>query len=150
MVKNMEREVITTKQSVALLTMFMMGSALIHSVQSKANQDFWISYLFVVAFTLCVYFAYGRILSLFPNMDLLTIQRFLLGKYVGGIIYGFYIFHAFSLGAFVTRHYCEFIQIMSMPETPQYALAICMILVAIYATRNGIETLEDGAYLYCQ
>jgi spore germination protein KB len=74
-------------------------------------------------------------------MDFLDIHRFLFGKYLGGLIYGLYVFYAFTLGAFVTRHYCEFIQITSMPETPQYALAICIMLVGIYITRNGIETL---------
>ena len=51
------------------------------------------------------------------------------------------MFYAFSLGIFITRHFSEFIQTSSLPETPQYAFAICIILVSIYIVKNGIETL---------
>lgn len=137
----MKKEVITTKQAIAIMLMFILGSALIHVASTKANQDFWVSYVFVIIITLFVFFVYSRIISLFPQKNLLDINKFLFGKIAGSIIYGSYVFYAFSLGVFVTRHFTEFIQISSLPETPQYAFAICIILVSIYIVKNGIETL---------
>ena len=137
----MGKEVITTKQAIAIMVMFMIGSTMIHVVNAKANQDFWVAYLFVIAITLFIYFAYSRILSLFPHKNLLDINRFLFGKIAGSVIYGSYVFYAFTLGTFITRHFTEFIQTVSLPETPQYAFAICIILVSIYIVKNGIETL---------
>jgi spore germination protein KB len=121
--------------------MFMLGSALIHVASSKANQDFWVSYLAVIIITLFMFFVYSRIFSLFPQKNMLDIHKFLFGKIIGSIIYGSYVFYAFSLGVFVTRHFTEFIQITSLPETPQYAFAICIILLSIYIVKQGIETL---------
>lgn len=137
----MNKEVITTKQAIAIMIMFMIGTALMHPIHAKANQDFWAAYLFVVIITLFVFFVYSRIISLFPQKDLLDIHTFLFGKIAGSIIYGFYVFYAFSLCVFVTRHFTEFIQAISLPETPQYAFEICIMVVGIYIAKKGIETL---------
>ena len=67
----MGKEVITTKQAIAIMVMFMIGSALIHVVQQKAKQDFWIAYLIVMIVTLFMFFVYSRIISLFPQKSLL-------------------------------------------------------------------------------
>ena len=136
----MQKEVITAKQAIAIMVMFIIGSALIHVVSSKAGQDFWIAYLAVIVFTLFTFFVYSRILSLFPQKNLLDIQRLLFGKIVGTLIYGSYVYYAFTLGCIIPRHFTEFIQI-SLPETPQYAYAICVMLVSIYIVKCGIETL---------
>ena len=136
----MSKEVITTKQAIAIMVMFMLASALTHVFSSKAGRDFWIAYLAVIVFTLFIFFVYSRILSLFPQKNLLDIQRLLFGKIVGTLIYGSYVYYAFILGCVIPRHFTEFIQI-SLPETPQYAYAICMVLVSIYIVKCGIETL---------
>lgn len=137
----MEKETITTKQAIAIVTMFIIGTALMHVAHSKANQDFWVAYIFVILITLFVFFVYSRIISLFPQKNLLNIHQFLFGKIAGSIIYLFYVCYAFSLGSFVTRDFTESIQTISLPETPQYAFAICIVLVSIYIAKNGIETL---------
>jgi len=136
----MEKEIITTKQAIAMIAMFIVGTSLIHIIQAKANQDFWIANLFVIIITLFIFFVYSRILSLFPQKNLLDINKILFGKIAGSIIYSSFVFYAFSLGAFVTRHITENIQIINLPETPQYVFAICTILVSIYIVKNGIET----------
>ncbi len=137
----MGKEVITTKQAIAILVTFEIGSALIHTAHTKDNQDFWISYLAAAVFTLFTFFMYSRIMSLFPGKNLLDINKELFGKIAGSIIYGTYIFYAFSIGIFVTRHFTEAVQVSSLPEMPQYAFAIPMILVCIYISKNGVETL---------
>ncbi|HNX13368.1 MAG TPA: endospore germination permease [Oscillospiraceae bacterium] len=136
----MGKEVITAKQAIAMLVMFELGSALIHATHARDNQDFWLSYLAATVFALFTFFIYSRIMILYPGKNLLDINRELFGKVAGSIIFATYIFYAFSLGAFVTRHFTEVIQITSLPETPQYAFAICIILTCIYITRNGVET----------
>lgn len=137
----MEKEIITTKQAIAMLFTFIIGTSLIHDIQTKADQDFWIAYLFVIIVVLFFFFVYSRILTLFPQKNLLDINTILFGKIAGSIIYSLFVLYAFSLGAFVTRHIAEYFQIIHLPETPQYAFAICVILVSIYIVKNGIETL---------
>jgi len=137
----MEKEVITSKQAITIMAMFMVGTALIHIVQSKADQDFWVAYIFVIIITLFVFYVYGRIISLFPQTNLLDIFKYLFGKIAGSIIYASYVFYAFTLGSIIPRHFTEYIQTTSLPETPQYAYAICIILISIYFVKNGIETL---------
>ena len=137
----MRKEFITTKQAIAIMVLFMIGSSMIHIINFVANQDFWIAYLFVILIALFVFFMYSRIISLFPQKNLLDIFIFLYGKIAGSIVYGAYVFYAFTLGCIIPRHFTEFIQTISLPETPQYAFAICIILVSIYIAKKGIETL---------
>ena len=136
----MQKEVITAKQAIAIMVMYMLSSALTHAVSAKAGQDFWIAYPAVIAFTLFIFFVYSRVLVLFPQKNLLDIQKLLFGKFVGTLIYGAYVYYAFALCCIVVRHFTEFIH-TGLAETPQYAYAICMMLVSIYIVKCGIETL---------
>ncbi len=136
----MQKEVITTKQAIAIMTMFMIAGALTHVISSEAGRDFWVSYLIVTVFTLFIFFVYSRILTLFPQKNLLDIQKLLFGKIAGTLIYASYVYYAFMLGCVIPRHFTEFLQ-SSLPETPQYAYAIIMVVVCIYIVKTGIETL---------
>ena len=137
----MIKEIITTKQAIATLTIFIVSNNFLHNVHYYAKQDFWISFVFVIIFFMFILFAYSRIISLFPHENLLDIFRFLFGKVVGSIFYALLIIYAFTLAAFVTNHFTLFIQTITLPETPQYAYAICIVAVSMYIAKQGIESL---------
>jgi spore germination protein KB len=137
----MHKETITIRQAVCILIMFIFGSSVIMGVSSEAAQDSWISLLLAAVFATPVILVYARISRLYPEKDLFEIIESALGKIAGKIVVVLMVWYAIHLGALVLRNFSEFIQIETMPETPQLPIMIAMILVVVYMAKSGIETM---------
>jgi spore germination protein KB len=137
----MNTEVITTKQGILLIYMFIIGSAIVLSPGAEAKQDVWLAVLLALALAVPMISIYARILIIFPNKDLFDILHQLFGKVFGKIIAVLYVWYAFHLGALVIRNFSEFITVVSIPETPQLILVIFLGITCILMAKNGIEVL---------
>ena len=137
----MIKEIISSRQAVCILCMFMFGSSVILGVSSAAAQDSWISLLMTPLLTLPMLLVYARIISLFPEKDFFEIVEIVLGKIAGKFIIFLMAWYALHLGALVLRNFSEFIKISFMGETPELATMIAMTLVVIYMMYSGIETM---------
>lgn len=137
----MHKETITIRQAVCILIMFIFGSSVVMGVSSEAAQDSWISLLLAAVFATPAILVYARISRLYPEKDLFEIIESALGKIAGKIIVVLMVWYAIHLGALVLRNFSEFIQIQTMPETPQLPIMIAMILVVVYMVKSGIETM---------
>ncbi|MEM1483266.1 endospore germination permease [Oscillospiraceae bacterium PP1C4] len=137
----MQNQVLSARQMICLIILFIFGSSLVVGVSSATGQDTWISTLIAIVITIPVILMYARILTLFPGKDIYDIVITLFGKVVGKIVTVLFIWYAVHLAALVLRNFSEFIQIVVMPETPQTVLMIAMLLVTIYLAQSGIETL---------
>jgi spore germination protein KB len=145
----MNKELISGKQAVTIMVLFLIGSTIVTGVSSEAKQDSWIAFLLSIAMAVPALFVYARILHLFPGYDLYDIVFELYGKIVGRIITVLFIWYAIHLGSMVIRNYSEFVQIVAMPETPQLIIVLCMGILCIYAVKSGIETLGKWSMIIC-
>lgn len=137
----MEKELITTKQAISILILFLLGTALVLAPGSEARQDVWIALLLATAMASPIYFIYGRILYLFPNNDLYSIINQVFGKVLGRIIGLIYVWYAIHLGALVLRNFSEFIQIVTFTNTPQVIMIIAVGTTCIVFCKSGIEAI---------
>lgn len=137
----MGNEVITQKQCIAIMITFLIGSSLVLGTGSKANKDSWIAIIIAILISLIVSLIYARLLSLFPQKGLFEILLAVFGKVIGKILMLLFVWFAFHLGALVIRNFTEFIHIVTLPETPQYVLAIFVIVLSIWAVKAGIEVI---------
>lgn len=137
----MRKEQITNKEGICILMLFILGSTLIVGIGGHAKNDAWIAGIIAIFMTIPIILVYGRILSIFPGKDLYEILETLLGKTFGKIISVVYIWYAFHLGALVIRNFGEFINDMTMPETPMILPTLYLGLVCISAVKSGIETI---------
>lgn len=137
----MEKEIITNKQAICIMSMFIMGSSLVLGAGTEAKQDVWIAILFGIAIAVPVLMVYARILALFPEKDLFQILQIIFGKILGKIIAMLFIWYAFHLGALVTRNFTEFIKLAAMPETPEIVPTLLLGLLCIWGVKEGIEVL---------
>lgn len=137
----MNKEIITNKQGVYIVILYVLGSAIVLSPGSEAKQDVWIVLLLALLIALPVIFLYARILSIFPEKDLFDILIEIFGKVFGKIIAILFIWYAFHLGAMVLRNFSEFIQVLSLPFTPQLIIVTFTGLICIWAVKAGIEVL---------
>lgn len=137
----MGKEIITQKQGIVIMVTFILGSTLILGAGGEAKQDVWIALLVAMLMAVPVLSVYARLLSIFPGKGLYEILDNVFGKVLGKIVALPFIWFAFHLGSLVIRNFTEFIRIVSIPETPQYIIAIFMTLLCIWAVRAGIEVI---------
>ena len=137
----MRKELISKKQGVSIIMMFIFGSSVVMGVNSETQQDSWLSLMLGAAGTIPIILVYARIVRLNPGMDIFEILESLLGRVAGKAAVALMSWYALHLAALVLRNFSEFIQIASMPETPQLPIMIVMMLVTAYMAKSGVETL---------
>ncbi len=145
----MRKEQITDKEGICILTIFIMGSTLILGVGVEAKNAAWIAVSIGIIMVIPMIFVYSRILSLFPGRDLFDILSIAFGKFFGKVFAFLYIWYAFHLGALVIRNFGEFINTITLPETPMLVPMLFLGAVGIFAARSGVEVLgRTSAYLF--
>ena len=144
----MVKEEITQKEAICLLINFIMGSTLIMGIGTNAKNDAWLAGIFGLLISIPVIVIYARIIQLFPGKNLYDIIYLLFGKYLGALALILYVWYAFHLGALVVRNFGEFLNSVTMPETPMFITMLSLILICIYGVRLGVEVLSrTSAYL---
>lgn len=137
----MGKEIITQKQSIAMMISFILGSTLVLGTGAEAKQDVWLAILLAMLITVPIYLVYSKLMSDFPGTGLYGILITVFGNIFGRIMAVPFIWFAFHIGALVMRNFTEFIEIVSLQETPQYIIAVFMIVLCIWAVREGLEVL---------
>jgi len=137
----MYKEQINDKEGICLLTLFVMGSSLIIGVGSSVKNDAWIAAIIGLLMFLPVMLIYSRIQALLPGKNLFDIVNIAFGRIIGKIITLLYIWYAFHLGALVIRNFGEFVNTVSMPETPMIVTLLFLGTVCVYAVRMGLEVM---------
>jgi len=137
----MNKQVVTLRQAICIITVFILGSSVVLGGNSEAGQDSWLCILLSQVFVLPVLFIYARIIKLFPEKNLYEIIETLFGKIIGKIIDVLFIWYSIHLAALVLRNFSEFIEIVAMPETPQLPIILIIVLVAAYLVKSGVHTL---------
>lgn len=145
----MQKEQITDKEAILVLTLFILGSTLIIGIGGESKNDAWIAGIIGVMMFLPMLLVFSRILFLYPGKDVFDILNIIFGKIIGRMISVLYIGYAFHLGALVLRNFGEFNTAVAIPETPMLVAVLCLGLVCIVAVRLGIEVLgRTTAYFF--
>lgn len=135
---------ITGKQAVSMMILFQLGSSLVTGTSMKADQDSWIVLIVAIILSAPIVLMYARLNQLAPGKDFFEMSYLAFGKIWGGVITFFSALFSFHLGALVIKNFTEYIQVVSLPETPQVISAVCIGLIAFFAVGKGIETLARG------
>jgi len=137
----MENEIITERQGVILIILFIIGSTFLIGSGGAAKQDAWISVIIAISWSIILLIMYSRILSLYPGKDLFDILQILMGKFIGKIISMLMIWFAFHLGSMVLRNLSEFTDILVFADTPVVVPMLFFTLLIIWSIKAGIEVL---------
>ena len=136
----MQKDVISSKQAIYILMMFILGNTLMYS-GSKAKQDTWIAFLIGLFLFAPMMIVYARIVSLYPGQGLYEVIMDVFGKVFGRVIIFLYVFYAVHLGAMLMRNFAAFLQVATMPETPMAVTLLFLFLVCVWMVKSGVETL---------
>lgn len=137
----MNKESISNKQGIGILSLFLLGSSLILGTGKEAKQDVWIAIILAILMSLPMLLIYSKLLTMFPGKNLYDILQDTLGKILGNVTCILFIWHTFLLGAMLIRVLVEFVNVISFPDTPQFITTIFFGLLCIWIIRAGIEVL---------
>jgi len=132
---------ITGTQIKSTFIMFWLGSLVVLGVNQDAKQDAWIPILLSFIMFLPLIWLYSRLVHLYPGLNLFEMLLQIFGKVFGRIMAILFILFAIHLGSMIMRIFAEFIQILSMPETPQILTIALLSLTCIFCVSNGPENI---------
>lgn len=132
---------ISSYQLFTLLSGFMIGSALIISPSTGANNDAWLSFLIGLSAGSVLLILYVSISRLNPSSTLIGILIKNFGKVLGILVSILYIWYFVHLAALVLRNFGEYSLTTAYPETPILFVIICFTFIVILSVRSGIEVI---------
>ncbi len=137
----MSIETISNRQGFFLISMHFVGSLVMIGADIAAKQDVWISVILSLILSIPMLYIYSKLLMLYPGKNLFDIALEVFGNIFGRILSLLFIWYAFHLGALVIRNFSEYINVVSLPETPQTMSIYFIGLLCIWMCKAGIEVL---------
>lgn len=145
----MPKEIISSRQIIASIIAFIVGSSVILGVNSELAQDSWIALIIATILIIPLILIYARIIKLYPGKDFCQIVELLLGKILSKIIIILFIWYAMHLGALVLKFFSEFTKISALFNTPEIIILMTMTIVTVYLSKSGIEVLGRWSIIVC-
>ena len=142
----MQENTISSRQTLAVLIMFIIGSTIIVSPGKEANRDAWLAVLLALIVSIPLALLYGRLLKLHHGNFYEMLETFL-GPVLGKVFTALFSWYGFHIGANILREYTQFIQIASFPMVGQFVFSLPIITLCIWCIRSGIRTLGRFALL---
>lgn len=133
---------VSSREMVLMIILFVFGSSVVMGVNSNTRQDSWISLLIGAAISVPVFFIYSRMIQLMDGEDFYTSILNWFGDIFGRIIILLLIWYYIYLAAVVLRNFSEFMEIVSMPETPHIPMMISLLLVVVYLCKSRIQVIS--------
>jgi spore germination protein KB len=144
----MKREIISNKQAISIMILFITGSSIVLGTANEAKGDLWLAIIMSLICGLIIALVYARILSLFSEKDFFSIVLYIFGKNFGSIICILYIWFSFDLASLVLVNYEYFIEIVGLNETPEIVISISIMFLVVWGAKAGIEMLGRWASLF--
>lgn len=137
----MDKEMISRGEARTILILYIMGSTMILGAAGEAKTDSWVSILLAMGLSVPLYWAWGRVMTLYPGQNMFDIAQHVFGNWIGKIFILIYIWYALHLGALVLRNFGEFMEAEAMPETPMLVPMLFVAALGVSVVRAGIETM---------
>ncbi|MBD2870292.1 GerAB/ArcD/ProY family transporter [Paenibacillus arenilitoris] len=120
---------------------FQQGTTIIFGFSSGAGRDAWICTLLSTAFGACLVYLFTVLMRLQDGLMLTEWFPALFGRYVGVPIAWLYFVLFFYDASRIIADLKFTINMIMLPDTPEWAVLAMFMLVAVYMLFNGIEVL---------
>lgn len=137
----MNKEVISEKQGICLITLFIVAETFVLARGIEAKQDSWLAIIFGVVISVPFMLIFARLHSLYPKKDLFDINEAVLGKVLGKAISFLLICYVATNMMSVMNVFNNFINIVSLDDTPMSITYLVLILLCIYAVKSGVRVI---------
>lgn len=137
----LQKELLSNKEGIALLTLFILGSTIILGTGTEAGRDDWLALTLAAVMAAPVFLVYARIIYLYPGKNLYSILDILIGRFAGRIIGLLYIWYAFHLGTLVTVNFSEFMITVGLRHTPRIIPTLILLLLCAWIIKDGLDVI---------
>lgn len=139
----MNKEVISDKQGISILILFMSSTSTVLMVALSAEGDFWLAIILSAFIAFVISFIFISLHNTFPGKNFFEICEACFGKFIGKLICILYIYFVFEEGASVLTNAKQFITDINLPETPEVITIIPIMLLCVWAGKKGIELIGN-------
>lgn len=143
----MNKEVISVKQGIFIIILFLSGSTSIFVTGLDAKKDTWLATVIGIIIALPMIIMFARLHYIFPNKDLFDIIKICFGKFIGTGLIIIFTTYFFYWTADVLNNYGFFIWTNNLHATPKTILIIIFIALSIWVLNAGIEVLGRTSQL---
>lgn len=144
----MKKEVISDRQGISLIVLFLIGSSSVFTMGLEAKKDLWIAVLLALFMALIMAFIYARLHYIFPGKDLYDILKLCFGNFVGEVIIIILIVFFYYWTADVLVNYGNFMMEVSLVETPQIVPMTLLAILCWWGVREGINVMGRWSELF--
>jgi spore germination protein KB len=144
----MNKEVISDRQGIILMILFVWGSSILVGAGGAAKKDLWLALIIALIMALILVGIYIKLLNLYFGRNLYEIVNLIYGKYIGTVISIIYIWYSLHLGALVIDNFGQFISTVGLPETPIIVPKIFLTVLCAWAAKEGIEVIARWGQLF--
>ncbi|WFD09735.1 GerAB/ArcD/ProY family transporter [Tepidibacter hydrothermalis] len=137
----MNKEIISDKQAICIMLMYICGNALISATGREAQSNIWMAIILALGCAFLLVLIYNRILTLYPSRDLFYILEKSFGRFLGKAICIMYIWYFFYLLVIDLLDFMTFINIVGLSKTPRLLSMILAMMLTSWGTKQGIEVL---------
>ena len=141
------KESVPDRQGITLVALFIVGNAMIYAMAWRAGRDLWLSFLLAVGLCFPLILLYARMHSLMHGQTFSEAMQNLFGKWPSRLTTLLYGLYAWRLGSYVVKDLTNFIQAVSLDETPQVVTALAFAILIVWAVKEGIEVLARWSSL---
>lgn len=135
------REFIPDRHGVAVVALYLLGSALIFGLGVRSSNDIWLAYILGIVLALPMVILYARFRSILPSENLYVGLETLFGKWVSRGLTFLYAFSAWRLACLVAKDVSVFVDTVALDFTPQPVFVLFLAILSLWATKEGLETL---------
>ncbi|HBV97245.1 MAG: hypothetical protein JL50_09235 [Peptococcaceae bacterium BICA1-7] len=138
----MKQCLISERELLFLVATFIIGTSIMlvpPAVASEAKQDAWLALLLGMLLSLLIANILISLQKKFPKQSLVEYSSIVLGFPIGQFISGIFLVFALQLSVFILRNIGDFVHALILPQTPLVAIQAIIMIIAVYAVRNGLE-----------
>lgn len=144
----MTKEVISDKQGVSLVVLFIIGESSILVSGLTAEKDLWLAIILSIFMALFLMFVYSKLFNICPDKDLFDLVEICFGKFIGKGIILLYTWYAFDLATLVLIDFGQFVNTINLPETPIIVPMIGIMILCVWIVKEGIEVMGKWGELF--
>ena len=144
----LEKGKISNSQFVYLMTMFLLGTAMLivpTIVAEHAVQNAWLSVLLGIAIGVVCCILYANLAARYPDLTLAEYSEKILGKWLGKMVSLLFFLYLLVLTSGLLRIAADFILTHILPETPIQAIEFLFLVTVIMGVRLGLEPFARTA-----
>lgn len=144
----MKKDALTERQGISIISIFILGTAMITGVAKEAGENAWISLILASILALPFQMMYARILANFPGKNILEITQLVCGKFIGIVIGVLFLWNAIYLGANLLKIFDQFINIVDLNRTPEFVIITLITVFIMQMLKSGIQVFGRWSELY--